>query len=305
MTADKPRRLGRGLEALIATTSVVTSPAAEAQQGLQRLPIAQIRPNPYQPRKEFRPDELADLESSLKESGLLQPITVRAAAAGWELIAGERRLRAATRLGWTDIPAVVKDVDDRTLLVLALVENLQRANLNALEEAEGYQRLIDEFDLTQQQVADVVGKDRTTVANTLRLLQLPPSVRRMLADGELTGGHARALLAIGEERGITELARTVAADGLSVRETERRARERAAQRPPTRPGSPGSPTSAARDVRPAEARRIEDELRRKLQTDVQLSLSAKEKGTIRIPFYSADDLERLLDVILGPHRDSL
>ena len=297
MSADKPRRLGRGLEALIATTSVVSSSATEQQQGLQRLPIAQIRPNPYQPRKEFRPEELADLEASLRESGLLQPITVRAATGGWELIAGERRLRAAARLGWSEIPAVVKDVDDRTLLVLALVENLQRANLNPLEEAEGYQRLIDEFSLTQQQVADVVGKDRTTVANTLRVLQLPASVRRMLAEGQLTAGHARALLSLGNEREITDMAREVAAGGLSVREVERRARERIADRKPAATAAP------AGDVRPAEARRIEEELRRRLQTDVQLVLSAKEKGSIRIPFYSADDLERVLDLILGAYRD--
>jgi ParB family transcriptional regulator, chromosome partitioning protein len=319
MTADKPRRLGRGLEALIATTSAATTSAAtsaaDQQQGLQRLPIAQIRPNPYQPRKEFRPDELADLEASLKESGLLQPITVRTANGAWELIAGERRLRAATRLGWTEIPAVVKNVDDRTLLVLALVENLQRANLNPLEEAEGYQRLIDEFSLTQQQVADVVGKDRTTVANTLRVLQLPPTVRRMLADGELSAGHARALLVLGDEREITEMARDAAASGLSVREVERRARERVAERVAERSAAKSAerdtdgakpPTGApTRDLRPAEARRIEEELRRRLQTDVQLVLSAKEKGSVRIPFYSADDLERLLDLILGEARDTI
>lgn len=296
MSADKPRRLGRGLEALIATTSAGAITAAEQQQGLQRLPIAQIRPNPYQPRKEFRPDELADLEASLRESGLLQPITVRTADGGWELIAGERRLRAASRLGWPDIPAVVKDVDDRTLLVLALVENLQRANLNPLEEAEGYQRLLDEFSLTQQQVADVVGKDRTTVANTLRILQLPASVRRMLADGQLSAGHARALLALGNEREITDLAREVTANGLSVREVERRARE---QKPKH---DSATTTPRSRDL-PAEARRIEEKLRRRLQTDVQITLSAKEKGTIRIPFYSADDLERVLDLVLGAYRD--
>ncbi len=296
MSADKPRRLGRGLEALIATTSAAATSTAEQQQGLQRLPIAQIRPNPYQPRKEFRPDELADLEASLRESGLLQPITVRTADGGWELIAGERRLRAASRLGWTDIPAVVKDVDDRTLLVLALVENLQRADLNPLEEAEGYQRLVDEFSLTQQQVADVVGKDRTTVANTLRILQLPASVRRMLADGQLSAGHARALLSLGNEREITDLAREVATNGLSVREVERRARERKSG------DTTATTTTRSRDL-PAEARRIEEVLRRRLQTDVQITLSAKEKGTIRIPFYSADDLERVLDLVLGAYRD--
>src|SRR5687768_9474538 len=252
MTADKPRRLGRGLEALLAATSPASAPLTGTPDAsaMRTIPIAHVRPNPYQPRREFKPDELADLEASLKVSGLLQPITVRKATTGqgYELIAGERRLRAATRLGWAEIPAVVKDVDDRTLLVLALVENLQRADLNALEEAEGYQRLIAEFDLTQQQVADVVGKDRTTVTNTLRVLQLPPSVRRMLADGAITGGHARALLGLDNEREIGEMARTVASNGLSVRETERRVREHLAGRTPgSRGASPATSPAAARD----------------------------------------------------------
>ncbi|HEX8025218.1 MAG TPA: ParB/RepB/Spo0J family partition protein [Candidatus Limnocylindrales bacterium] len=176
MSTEKPRRLGRGLEALLATKTAATGTAQpQDRSALQRVPIAQIRPNPYQPRKHFRPEDLADLESSLRASGLLQPITVRSAAdgTGYELIAGERRLRAATRLGWPDIPAVIKDIDDRTLLTLALVENLQRSDLNPIEEAEGYQRLIEEFSLTQQQVAEVIGKDRSTVANLLRILQLP------------------------------------------------------------------------------------------------------------------------------------
>src|SRR5205085_2215588 len=162
-----------------------------------------------------RPEELADLEASLKNNGLLQPITVRpVAGGGYELIAGERRYRAATRLGWTEIPAIVKEIDDQTLLTLALVENLQRADLNPIEEAEGYQRLVAEFSLTQQQVADVVGKDRSTVNNVLRLLGLPASVRRMLQDGQITHGHARALLGLANERAMTDMAREIASDGL-------------------------------------------------------------------------------------------
>src|SRR5688500_2521085 len=230
MTADKPRRLGRGLEALLGASfqPVPSTREAQARGELQRLRLAEIQPNPYQPRRTFAPQELADLEASLRATGLRRPITGRPAAngAGYELIAGERRLRAASQLGWQEIPALVRDLDDRALLTLALVENLQRADLNPLEEAEGYQRLVDEFSLTQQQVADVVGKDRTTVANTLRILQLPASVRRMLADGQLSAGHARALLSLGNEREITDLAREVATNGLSVREVERRARER-------------------------------------------------------------------------------
>jgi ParB family transcriptional regulator, chromosome partitioning protein len=297
MTADKQpaRRLGRGLEALLGTAVATASADPSA---LQRIPIARIRPNPFQPRKDFRPEELADLETSIRESGLLQPITVRTASnGGFELIAGERRLRSAAHLGWTEIPAVVKDVDDRTLLTLALVENLQRADLNPIEEAGGYQRLVDEFGLTQQQVADVVGKDRATVANILRVLHLPASVRRMLQDGQLSLGHARALLALTGERAMIDLAREVAAKGLSVREVERRVRETPAARKPSRAARP--------ELHSAEARQIEQQLRRRLGTDVEIVLSAKEKGTIRIPFYSADDLERILDLVLGPSREAM
>src|SRR5262249_15117172 len=144
----------------------------------------------------FDAADLAELESSLKSSGLLQPITVRPRGDAYELIAGERRLRAASNLGWTEISAIVRDFDDRTMLVLALVENLQRANLNAIEEARGYRRLIDDFALTQQQVAEAVGKDRTTVTNLLRVLTLPESVRQMVESGNLSSGHARALLGL-------------------------------------------------------------------------------------------------------------
>lgn len=291
---DKPRRLGRGLEALLASRQTAEPTAAE-RSALRTLPVSQIRPNPYQPRHEFRPEELADLEASLKATGLLQPITVReAAGGGYELIAGERRLRAAERLGWTEIPAVVKAVDDQTLLTLALIENLQRADLSVLEEAQGYQRLVDEFGLTQQQVADLVGRDRTTVTSTLRLLNLPASVRRMVQDRELSAGHARALLALREERDMAELAREAVSKGWSVRETERRVRE-LVERPP-RLAEP------ARDARPAEVRRTEDHLRRHFATDVDIRLKGQQKGEIRIAFYSTDDFDRLLE-LLGTRPD--
>ena len=303
MPPDKPRRLGRGLEALIAAKEPAASASTGDQSTLKRIPIAQIRPNPYQPRKEFRPEELADLEASLKASGLLQPITVRPASSGrgFELIAGERRLRSATRLGWTDIPAVVKEIDDQTLLTLALVENLQRADLNPLEEAEGYQRLIEEFALTQQQVADIIGKDRTTVANMLRVLNLPATVRRMLQESQITLGHARALLAVNDERTMVELAKEVATKGLTVREVERRAREGAqkAATPAVQPYRQAAP------ARPAEAQQIEDQLRRYLQTDVRLSLNGSSRGEIRIQFYNNDDLTRVLELVLGSEADAL
>ncbi len=317
---EKPRRLGRGLEALLAARPAAAAavPAgavggsagegergAEAASELQAVKIADVRPNPFQPRKEFKAEELAELEASLRSSGLLQPITVRpVGGGGYELIAGERRLRAAQRVGWTEIPALVKVIDDRTAATLALVENLQRSDLNAVEEAEGYQRIMQEFSLTQQQVADVVGKDRTTVANTMRVLQLPASVRRMVQDGQITLGHARALLALGGEMRIVDMAREVVARGLSVREVEKRARE----------GRPGSGVSGATGKggegsvagkRDPEARRIEDLLRRYLQTDVHLSVGAKQRGEIRIMFYSNDDLERVLELVLGATGEGL
>jgi len=244
----------------------------------------------------------------LRVSGLLQPVTVRPAprGGGFELIAGERRFRAAQRIGWAEIPAIVKDVDDRMLLSLAMVENLQRADLNPIEEAEGYEQLIRDFSLTQQEVADIVGKDRSTVANTLRLLALPATVRRLVWDGQLTVGHARALLGIGDEARIAELAREVVAQGLSVREVERRVRENVRSGPKKSGAAVGAagaaPMAGATDARSAEVRHLEDQLRKHLGTDARIVQSGKERGELRIPFYSADDFERLLELLLGANR---
>lgn len=285
---EKPRRLGRGLEALLGTA------AAPPASDFQKLSISQIRPNPYQPRRQFQPEELADLQASLRANGLLQPVTVRTAPSGggYELIAGERRLRAATALGWTEIPALVKELDDRALLTLALVENLQRADLNPVEEAEGYLRLQESFELTQQQIAEAVGRDRTTVANALRLLTLPASVRRMLADGKLSAGHGRALLSLRDESAILAMAKEAIADSLSVRELERRAKARTPDpsRKPAR--QPDVPTASS------EVRRLEDRLRKHFQTDVAVFLDGPAKGELRIRFYSNDDLARILDLML-------
>lgn len=311
MNSDKGRRLGRGLEALLTkaptrldpqhgdggTAGAATGTAARPSSPLRAIALTRIAPNPLQPRKEFRVEDLADLEASLKASGLLQPITVRQAPRGdgYELIAGERRFRAAQRLGWTEIQAIVKDVDDRQLLSLAMVENLQRADLNPIEEAEGYQQLITDFSLTQQEVADIVGKDRSTVANTLRLLALPASVRRLVWDGQLTVGHARALLGIGNEMRIADLAKEVVAQGLSVREVERRVRELAKP-------APGEPQGSDRkhpDGRSAEVRRLEDQLRKRLGTDARIVQSGRDKGELRIPFYGTEDFERVLELVLG------
>jgi ParB family chromosome partitioning protein len=298
---EKPRRLGRGLEALIpgaGATATATLPPPPSDY--QRLSIRAIRPNPYQPRREFDEAEMTELQASLKSSGLLQPITVRRAAegAGYELISGERRLRAATRLGWEDIPAIIRDVDDRTLLTLALVENLQRADLNAVEEARGYRRLAEEFGYTHAQIADAVGKDRTSITSLLRILQLPASILEIVEKGQLSAGHARALVSLEDERRALSLANEAVARQLSVRELERRVREMLqpapAKRPPQKPETSGGAPIL---------KRLEDELRRRLQTDARIRLSGPERGTMEISFYSADDLERLLDIVLGPNRE--
>jgi len=286
------------------TPTTSDAPPAPASD-LKRIRIADIEPNHFQPRRTFTESELSELEASIRANGLLQPITVRPKGQGqWELVAGERRLRAATRIGWTDIPAVVHDFDDRAMLTLALVENLQRSDLNALEEAEGYQRLIDDFGLTQQQVAEAVGKDRTTITNLIRILQLPPTVRRMVQDGTLTAGHARALLVLKTAQQQQDLANEVLARQLSVRQTEARARGGESGTASTttggsRPSRAGTPDTTPID--PALAR-VEEQFRRRLQTDVSLQLSGDGKGIVRIAFYSPDDLDRLLDLIVGRDR---
>lgn len=328
MTPPEPtKRLGRGLDALLGKRDAIAqqgaapaagavnagTPAATATTdsgapagepspagSLQTIGMGQIRPNPFQPRQEFRPEELAELEASLRVNGLLQPITVRPApsGSGYELIAGERRFRAATRLGWTEIPALVRKVDDRTLLTLAMIENLQRSDLDPIEEADGYQRLIDEFALTAQEVAEVVGKDRSTVANALRLRQLPASVKRMLQQKQLATGHARALLALGNERAIVDMAREAVANSWSVREVERQVNTvKPAGKSTSKSSAPAAPKATPPGASAAVVTQLQERLRRKLQTPVAVALTGKASGEIRISFYSNDDLERVLDIL--------
>jgi ParB family transcriptional regulator, chromosome partitioning protein len=299
VSPEKPRRLGRGLDALIPGVATGTAPVPASD--LQRVPLSRIRPNPFQPRREFDPADLAELEASLKATGLLQPITVRRQGDAYELIAGERRFRAATNLGWTEIPAIVRDFDDQTMLVLALVENLQRANLNAIEEARGYRRLLDDFKLTQQQIAESVGKDRTTVTNLLRILSLPDHVQQLVEKGTLSSGHARALLPLGSDQSVIRLADEAVAGRFTVRELEQRVRELSGGGKPDQTTRSRDPKTKPEPV-PPEVRRIVDDLRRFLQTDVRLHVGADTKGRIEIAFYSNDDLGRVLDKILGERR---
>ena len=284
------RRLGRGLEALLGPTRE----EAEREGSLVELAIADIRPNPYQPRRDVDPAALEELTASIRKAGLLQPVVVRQAPGnngGFELIAGERRLRACQALGWERIPAVRREVDDRTVLTLALIENLQRDDLSPVDEARGYDRLIAEFNLTQQDVAEAVGRDRSTVANALRLVRLPAAVLGLLHEGRLSVGHARALLGLEDPGAATALAKEAVDHGLSVRDVEDRVRGGRApvRRPRLKKGLGQAP----------EVRRIEDALRRRLGTDVRVTLRSKGKGHIHVGFYSNDDLARLLELMLG------
>jgi len=288
--AQGKRRLGRGLEALLGPDTVTQ---ARAEGTLTQIGVDAIRPNRYQPRHLIDETALAELASSMEESGLLQPVVVRPAQTGtYELIAGERRWRAAQKLGWAEIGAVVRDVDDRTLLTLALVENLQRDALSPIDEALGYKRLIDDFQVSQAEIGSLVGRNRSTVTNALRLLGLPASVQEMVHSGALTTGHARALLGVPDRRSLESLAKRVVHEQLSVREVEELVRggKPATRRPRGKRGQ---------KPRDAAVRRVEDALRRRLQTDVRVSTRGKSSGRLTINFYSDDDLARILDLVLG------
>jgi len=295
VASEKPgRRLGRGLDALLGSASREQS----ASDGLRRIAISDIKPNPLQPRKEFAPQDLAELQQSLSVHGMLQPVTVRTSQSGrgYELIAGERRFRAATALGWKEIPALIKDADDSTLLALALIENLQRADLNPIEEAEGYKRLVGDFSMTQAQVAELVGKDRSTVANLLRLLDLPEAVRQMVQTGQLTTGHVRALLALKDDAQILATARSIVDRQLNVREVE--ATVRSATKRPAKLGK------RAESAGNAFTKSAVDKLRKHLQTDVRITEDGKGRGDLTIRFYSHEDFERILEAV-GVKADEL
>jgi len=292
MTRGKKERLGRGLEALLGDFMEEQGVPESAE--VRMLPLNRIRPNPFQPRKEFAPEELAELSKSIRDNGLLQPLLVRPSPGdrqGWELVAGERRLRAVAQLGWSEVPAWVREVDDRTLLVLALVENLQREALGPLEEADGFRVLSESFGLTQGEIAEAVGKDRSTVANTLRLLQLPPSVRRLLGSGALSAGHVRPLLSLEDPIRAGDIARKAAEEGWSVRRVEEEVKSLRKGGKKIRPGR-GAGNDPILEA-------LQEELRRVLGTRVVLRRARKGKGVIEVPFLGTEDFERLFALITG------
>lgn len=279
-----PKRtgLGRGLEALI--------PVGEPPPGVQQVPVDAIRPNPMQPRSGLDRAALEELAASIQEHGLIQPLVVTTPAPGeYQLIAGERRLEAARIAGLAHVPVLVKEATPQQVLELALVENIQRADLNPLEEAAAYHQLIDEFGLTQEAVAERVGKSRATVANAVRLLRLPAPIKTALADGRISEGHARALLGLDDEQQQLGILITILRRGLNVRQTEELVRRMVA--PPPEEPAESQPSIALRA--------LEEDFRRALGTKVQLQRNRKGQGRLVIHFYSEEELQTIYDAIVG------
>ena len=276
---EKRPALGRGLSALIPD-----APASAPERAFD-VDIDLLRPNKFQPRTAMDDGRLDDLARSIKANGIIQPIVVRKVGDGYEIVAGERRWRASQRAGLLKVPVAVRDIPDDRLLAVALIENIQREDLNPIEEAHAYRRLADEFHLTQEQIADSVGKDRSSIANYLRLLKLPHEIRESVASGGLSMGHARALVAIGDEAVLLRLAREVIARQLSVREAEALIRKAAA------PAVEKAPQ--AKDV---HTRAAEDRLRFALGTRVRIVRKGKA-GRIEVDFTSEDELQRLYELL--------
>ena len=290
---DQNRKaLGRGLAALL--PPIPTSTVATASAGFRMLPIERIVPNRSQPRKHFEEEALADLAQSIEEQGVLQPLVVRRLDDGYEIVAGERRWRAASRAGLHEVPALVKDYSDSAALQVALVENIQRQDLDPLEEAESFYRLVKDHHLTHDAVAQAVGKSRVAITNSLRLLNLPPEVLAMLADGRLTAGHARALMMLGDKKAMGRLAEDLVGRHASVRDAESRVRQllQSKRRLAQKHGA-GSKEADAASVSAAHSS-AEETLQRQLGTRVKL-VHQDGKGHIEIHYHSPDALEGLLD----------
>src|SRR5690348_8338840 len=299
--------LGRGLGALLggapaaakppqpgppASVPVATpAPTIDPRERVQRVPLDRIKPCSFQPRKDFTPEALRELADSIREQGIVQPLIVRERGDHFELIAGERRWRAAQLLSLAEVPIIVREADDRAVLELALIENLQRENLNAIEEAQGYSELMTRFQLTQEEVATKVGKSRAVVANALRLLKLPTVLQGYIRDGRLSVGHAKVVLGLATEKLQQQAAERVIKEGLNVRQTEglvAKMEERAAG-----PAKPATITPLTKDAHVAN---LENRIREKLGTKVNLRY-AQGKGGLEISFYSDDELERILQIL--------
>ena len=290
----RPGGLGKGLGALIPAGANEARPAAGAGggSGLQEIAVSAIQPNRYQPRDQFDEETLGALADSIREVGVLQPVLVRPEGDGYELIAGERRWRAARRVGLQTIPALVRETDDSSALEQALVENLQREELNPLEEAGAYQQLIEDFGLTHEQIATRSGRSRAAVSNTLRLLALPPAIQRMVRERQLQMGHARALLGTPDRAFQEQLARRIAKEDLSVRAVEEAVREHNDASAPVASAS-GPTAPRGRRQRPAGIAELEELLGDHLETRVKITMNAAGRGRITVDFAGLEDLERI------------
>jgi ParB family chromosome partitioning protein len=296
--------LGRGLGALLGGSAVARPPLTPVESNpvhialapdpgglVKNVPLSRIVPCPFQPRKDFSAEALGELAASIREQGIVQPLIVRERQGHLELIAGERRWRAAQMLGLAEVPVLIRQAEDRDVLELALIENLQRENLNPIEEAQGYSQLIEQFQLTQEEVALKVGKSRAVVANALRLLKLPLAVQSYLREGRLSVGHAKVLLGLTGEKQQTAAAERILREALNVRQTESLVAQLQA-----REASALKPAPAAAPLKDAHVGSLENQLRERLGTKVQLRYS-KGKGAVEIAFYSDAELERILQII--------
>ncbi len=297
--------LGRGLSALVSSTPAVPvvpqqepansvdGSAGNSLSGVTFLPVAALKPNPAQPRTRFSEQEVLELAESIKVLGVLQPILVRRLNDEYQIVAGERRYRAASRAGLTQVPVIIKEIDDRQTLEIALVENVQRQNLNPLEEAKGYQRLMDEFSLSAQEVAERVGKDRATVANLVRILRLPVNVQEMVADGRLSVGHAKAILTVKEPSAQTNLANKVISEALSVRALEAIVSRVVVF-------DTGKRSGDEKDVKKRRESALYPELEERLRNAVGTKVSihrTKQGGSIELHFFSDAELDRLVEIL--------
>jgi len=291
---SKRKGLGRGLDALIQESPLTSPSTAPSSNDITKIPIADIRHNPWQPRQRIAADALDELTHSVREKGVLQPLLVRSTPDGYELIAGERRLTAARNAQLREVPVVIMNVSDREALELALIENLQREDLNIIEEADGYLALRDKFKLTQEQIAQCVGKGRATVANAMRVLNLPEEIKTHLSAGTLTPGHAKVLLGLEIPEEQKMLAQRILKEGLSVRHLERIVAK--AHKPRKKPRAERT------DIPETHLRHLEDSLHHHFGTSVRLSPSKtlsngkKVRGRLEIDFYSSDELDRLLSI---------
>jgi len=276
----KKSNLGRGLDALI--------PKEEKLEGYIVASINEVKPNSSQPRKEFDEEAIGELANSIKEKGILQPLVVRTVENGYEIIAGERRWRAAQRAGVTRVPVIIKEASDKEVLELALIENLQREDLNPIEEAVAYQHLIDEFELTHEDVSRQIGKERSTITNQLRLLKLPDEAKAALIAGDITAGHARAILSIESPAEAREALKAIQKQRLSVRNTEQLIKNISKRKKK-------ETTTEPEDI---YLKQILDELKNALSTQVRI-VDKQGKGKIEIDYYSSDELERLISILKG------